>query len=271
MIQNLTGNSLKIIILIFSTNLYAEWHHGVAGSFIFGPDKTQNAACDQAHKNALNNLLKKISGETISSFSFESCQEKKINSLNELNCENNEVFISLISAEIIGIKNEKFNVKDISNSYRKCTVNMSVNINKSLTKHDPNFNFFLKINNNSVFQHCGKINFFVEPTQQMYFTIFFYENTGRNIKRIYPRNLTYSKLIKEKQFLTNEKNEFIAINSSNNTISGVFLILATKIEYIFNDEYPNYVELNKVLIEIPRNSKRLSMRPYIIYPNSKVC
>lgn len=120
------------------------------GEFLFGPQISQQAACEAAEKRAINAAIRKINGESITAEEQYSCREESGSGTKKENyqCVFNQNTWSQLDGIVRKIANRRQEVTQQEGA-SLCKVSLSVELDTPTTKPDANFNFSHEINQKS--------------------------------------------------------------------------------------------------------------------------
>ena len=156
-------------IFLFSNCIHAEMAHGV-GEYLYGPDTTENKACELAQDKAKSMALISVMGESVSNEEQLYCKETS-GKRSDYDCEYNSVKWSLIEGDLKSPINVKREVVESKTGFRSCKVSLDVEVIVPLRKPDPNFDVKAK-NNQTVYRVGDDLTLEIESTMPAYFAVF---------------------------------------------------------------------------------------------------
>ena len=156
------------------------------GEHLYGPDLSDNAACDLAENKAKANALASVLGEAVSNEEQLFCKQSASRTADS-GCEFNRVTWSLIEGDIKAIRNlKRVTDKRLGNSV--CLVSLEAEIVIPTKKPDPNFE--VKVSTNQmVYRVNDDFALAVESTEPAYLAIFnWLPNENNQVHRIVPQD-----------------------------------------------------------------------------------
>jgi len=264
--------ALLLVVAVFSTNVaYAEWVEG-RGERIFGPDISQNAACDYAEQRARKDAIRKVTGETLKGEDLMVCQEQK----EDASCVLNRMTWSTTDGVIRGIKDKKPKIEAAFTGFQKCVVTLTANVGVAEGNPDPGFDMTVKLNRRT-FRSGETLKISVAPTQPMYLTVFQwlpYEKAERQVTRIFPNEFDGKTLFKGKRKGTiptqanRSKYDMLVgfpkdLKKQKKWVDEYLMLVGTRKPITFRRTF-SFEELNTRLIEIPRSQRRTIRKAYNI-------
>jgi hypothetical protein len=226
---------------------------------LYGPDTTQNEACNLATKKAVSQAISQVLGEYVSAQEILSCKGstgKKADYACELN--------QLSWSQIDGHVNKTINQETITanrDGAMVCTAVVKLDVAIPKTKPDPNFQLRATINANTFrVRQKDEIRVELELSQPGYYAVFNWQphidNTVYYLE-LNPKKPKMSAPIetaKSLEFLTSWSDAY----SNRRTFYDEYLIVvASKKELRWLSKY-SYEEFSKALHLIPENEKRLA-------------
>lgn len=242
------------------------------GEFLYGPQISQQAACEAAEKRAINAAIRKINGESITAEEQYSCREESGsgNKKENYQCVLNQNTWSQIDGIVRKIANRKQEVTEQGGA-TLCKVSVSVELDTPTTKPDANFNFSHEINQKA-FRDGEKIRFSIKPSMPMHISVFSYLpylEGNHQVTKIYPN--VYEKNAKISEKLTIPSNNAYELivnwlddgNKERNMQDEHFMIVATKDPIKWLDEY-SIEKFRSALLEIPADKMRKATGTYVV-------
>ena len=159
---------LLLGILLISNCIHAEMARGV-GEYLYGPDTTENKACELAQDKAKSMALISVMGESVSNEEQLYCKETS-GKKSDYDCEYNSVKWSLIEGDLKPPTNVK-RVVESKTGFNSCKVSLDVEVIVPLRKPDPNFDVKAKINQ-TVFRVGDDLTLEIESTMPANFAVF---------------------------------------------------------------------------------------------------
>lgn len=168
-----------------STTAKAEMATGLGEQF-YGPEMSENAACDLAEKKAKAAALASVLGETVSNEEQLFCKQST-GKATDGGCEFNRVTWSLIEGDITAIKNLKRSTEKRLGT-NACVVSLEAEIVIPTKKPDPNFE--VKVTTNQMVYRVGDdFSLAVESTEPAHLAIFnWLPNENDQVHRIIPQD-----------------------------------------------------------------------------------
>lgn len=156
------------------------------GEYFYGPDMSENAACELAENKAKANALTSVLGETISNEEQLFCKHTT-NKATEDGCEFNRLSWSLIEGDIRAVKNLKRTTEKRLGA-NACVVSLEADIVIPTKKPDPNFD--VKASTNQIVYRVGDaFALAVESTEPAHLAIFnWLPHDGNQVHRIVPQD-----------------------------------------------------------------------------------
>lgn len=263
---------LSLFMAFGAFEVQAEWIKAV-GQYSFGPEISEELACRRAERRAKDNALKQRQGERLSSDDLLICKEQNA----KANCDLNRFTWSSINGLISGLRHLERKTSVLSGAYRTCTVTLEANVDIAKGKSDPTFDLSVHLNEKT-FKEGDLLEIMIEPTKDMYVTIFQwlpYEISNKQVMRIFPNVMD-----RDNHFVTKgpvptvqgRKNYDMAlafpdtVSEEERLVDEYLLVVATRHHIQFREAY-NLEEFNKRLLEIPRSDSRIIKRAYVIVKN----
>ena len=152
-----------------ATVAHAEWV-SVSAEHLYGPEMSENAACQLAEDKAKAMALSSISGEAVSAEEQLFCKATT-GKVSDSQCEFNRVSWSLIEGDIKGFKLVNQQRAQPREGARACVVSMMVDVVVPTKKPDPNFDLRVGMER-SVFKVGDVFNVDIESTEPAHLAIF---------------------------------------------------------------------------------------------------
>lgn len=261
--------ALVCLISLLAPPAAAEWVQA-RGEYSFGPEVSEEQACQRAERRAKDQALKTAQGERLSSDDMLVCKEKD----SQADCEINRFTWSSINGLIAGLRHIKRENVVLKSPYRTCIVTLEANIEMAKGTPDPGFDLSVQLNE-KLFRDGDIMRLMITPSQPMYINVFQwlpYERTERQIMRIFPNVMD-----RDNRFVTQApipsvqgaKNYDMVVgfpqgrHLPDRLVDEYLMIVATVRDISFRDDY-TLEEFNKRLLEIPRAQSRLIKRAYMI-------
>ena len=259
-----------LVFVLFGTNTaFAEWVDG-RGERIFGPDISENEACDYANQRAQKDAIRKVTGEKLTGEDLMVCQEQK----DDASCTLNRLTWSTIDGVIRGIRNKHRQIAKTSTGHQTCVVTLEANVGVAEGKPDPGFNMTVKLNQRT-FLNNQTLKISVTPTQPMYLTVFQwlpYEKAERQVTRIFPNEFDPGTLFKGKGTIPTKANQSkydllvgfpSGLKKQKKLVDEYLMLVGTRKPVTFRKSF-SYEEFNKTLLEIPLSERRNISKAYNI-------
>lgn len=263
------GSFLLLCLLLASRVAAGEWVEGV-GERLFGPDLTENRACDQAERRAREEAVRKLTGETLTSEELMVCQEKGADAA----CVLNRATWSTIDGTIRAVRNMRRHVGTLPGGLRRCAVRLEADVGVASGRRDPSFDMAATINERN-FREGETLEIHVAPTQPMYIAVFQwlpYEKGERQVSRIFPNPFDRNNHFETAGTIPTGK--AIAayemavrfpdtVAAETRLVDEYLMVVGTKRPIAFRDAY-SLDEFRGRLLEIPRQDARIVRRAYAI-------
>lgn len=259
-----------LVFVLFGTNTaFAEWVDG-RGERIFGPDISENEACDYANQRAQKDAIRKVTGEKLTGEDLMVCQEQK----DDASCTLNRLTWSTTDGVIGGIRNKHRQIAKTSTGHQTCVVTLEANVGVAEGKPDPGFNMTVKLNQRT-FLNNQTLKISVTPTQPMYLTVFQwlpYEKAERQVTRIFPNEFDPGTLFKGKGTIPTKANQSKydllvgfpnGLKKQKKLVDEYLMLVGTRKPVTFRKSF-SYEEFNKTLLEIPLSERRNISKAYNI-------
>lgn len=269
---------MKIILVILfssflSLNACADWVNS-SGEYNFGPDLTEELACQRAERRAKDNALRKVQGERFISDDMLVCKEQGGNA----NCDLNRFTWSTINGMITGVRNYKRQTSVIAGNIRTCLISMEVNVQTAQGNYDPSFDLSVHMNEKT-FKDGDALLLSLEPSKAMYVNVFQwlpYEKSEKQVSKIFPNQMDRDNQFNSAGTIPTLKGREnydmtvgfpVGLKTDEKLIDEYLLIVGTVNDINFNEAY-SLEDFNQRLLEIPRSKSRLIKRAYmVIKPN----
>ena len=247
-----------ILTLFFiSFQIRSEMIDDITEVYRYGPETSDNDACDIALERAKQKALKK-KGEHISSEDMMMCQESD----DESECRKHTSIWSNTTGYIkdVGVSSREVGIDENSNF---CKVIITVDVSYSTGKRDANFDFVLSLNK-TIFNKGDSIEFTIEPYVELYIYIFSWAPEinaniyDTKVQLIFP-NKDKKNLIKEKTTIPRNKQtsfKLTPLKSCKKSLCDEFImVIATKEPINFQENY-KLKDLKAKVSEIDLNNRR---------------
>lgn len=247
----------------------ADWV-ATAGERLFGPELSEKEACRIAERKAKDQALKTVTGERLSSEDLMVCKEKD----GSASCDLNQFTWSVIDGEIKGVRNRKIRTEVGVGGYRKCIVEMEVDVGTPKGNPDPGFDMGVALNA-TVFRDGDVLRVSVEPNAPMYVHVFQwlpYDESARQVSRIFPNALDTDNLFKQASSVPTPKGGALydlevrfpdGVPDDRRLVDEYLMVVGTRDPVSFRDTY-TLEEFNARLLEIPRPDSRRVKRAYAV-------
>ena len=242
------------------------------GEFLFGPETSQNEACDAAIARAKEEAIRQVYKESFSALQQDACRES-VRGTDSRECFYNSFAWSAIDGDIRSFKllGER-RIEKVSGASR-CSVTLEVDVVRPEQVADVNFYFDARVDP-LIVKVGDSISLFVEPTGPMYLAIFGWTpgpGAGKGqIVRIFPNDFDREPLIKSKTQIPSAQNSARydfkvewAQGTRRDFIDEYLIFVATKSSVSWLSEY-SFDAFVQRLREIPHSSKRVVKRNYRI-------
>lgn len=259
-----------LVFVLFGTKIaFAEWVDG-RGERIFGPDISENEACDYAMQRARKDAIRKVTGEKLTGEDLMVCQEQK----DDASCTLNRLTWSTTDGVIRGIRNKHRQIAKTPTGHQTCVVTLEANVGVAEGKPDPGFNMTMKLNQRT-FLNNQTLKISVTPTQPMYLTVFQwlpYEKAERQVTRIFPNEFDPGTLFKGKGTIPTKANQSkydllvgfpSGLKKQKKLVDEYLMLVGTRKPVTFRKSF-SYEEFNKTLLEIPLSERRNISKAYNI-------
>jgi len=241
-----------------------------SGEFLFGPEMSQNEACEAASARAKEEAIRQVYRESFSALQQDSCRES-VRRVDSQQCFYNSFAWSSIDGEIRGAKQLDRKIEKVSGATR-CTVELEVDV---VRPEPPDVNFFFEANVEPLIVRPGDaLSFSVVPAGPMYLAIFGWTPdpvSGKGqVVRLFPNDFDKDPLVKNKFNLPSAQGraqyEFKVEwdrRTKRDFIDEYLIFVATKSLITWLPEY-GFDSFGARLREIPQSSKRVLKRSYRI-------
>ncbi len=239
----------------------AEWVEG-KGEWIFGPDLSENEACELALQKARKDAIRKVTGERLSSEEQLICKEHK----DAADCDLNRLTWSTMDGVIQEIRNNKRKVVR-KPGFPKCTISLEADVEgPSGEGPDPGFDMTVRLNR-TTFRHGEPLVISVEPTQPMFISVFQwlpYEKSERQVWRIFPNEYDKANRFLGPENIPTRKGSAKysmwigfpeGMDGKKKLADEYLMVIGTRKPITFKQTY-SFDELKGRLLEIPRQDRR---------------
>ncbi len=258
---------LILAVMLFPLQARSEWISS-QGTYLFGPEMSENDACQKAERRAKEKALKEVTGEKISSEDNMVCSEMKDNA----ECSLNRFTWSTIDGLIRKTRNKEVNIVSSVGGYKECRVSMDVDVGVGTGAPDPGFDISVRLNR-STFRDGESLRISLSPTQPMYVSIFQYlpyDKAERQVTRIFPNIFDEASLFdKPGTVPTPEGSRKYdmrigfpkGLNQARDLVDEYLMVVGTRNSITFRDTY-SLEEFNSILLEIPLRDRRIERKAY---------
>lgn len=261
--------SVLVFVLLGTNTAFAEWVDG-RGERMFGPDISENEACEYAMKRARKDAIRKVTGEKLTGEDLMVCQEQK----DDASCILNRLTWITTDGVIRDIRNKHRQIAKTSTGHQTCVVTLQADVVVAEGKPDPGFDMSVKLNQRT-FRDRETLKISVAPTQPMYLTVFQwlpYEKAERQVTRIFPNKFDPGILFKEKGTIPTKANQSKydmeirfpkGVKKRKKLVDEYLMLVGTRKRITFRKSF-SYEEFNKRLLEIPLSERRTIRKAYNI-------
>lgn len=238
------------------------------GEYLFGPETSENEACELARNKAKSMALSQVVGEKVSSEEQLICNQTTGKST-DYGCEFHRITWSMIDGDVRTIRNE---VKKIETreAARACVVSLEAEIIEPTKKPDPNFDISVKLNK-TVFSVGDDMLVELEGTEPSHLAIFnWLPNQKNEVIRIVP--YTNDPNVNSFYLTRGDSNKIFhkfplqaqwsdAYSKNKKFIDEWLIIIATKKPYKWLSSY-DFEKFKERLREIPIDERRIVRKGY---------
>jgi hypothetical protein len=236
-----------------------------SGEYLFGPETSDNDACELARNKAKSLALSQVVGEKVSS------EEQLICNLNNSDyyCEANNITWSMIDGDIRSIRNEIRTIK-VQEGSKACVISLEADIIEPTKKPDPNFDISVKLNK-TVYSEGDTLLLELESTDPAHLVVFNWLPNQRNeVVRIVPLfddpklsslQLSRGDANKITQKFRLEARWSDAYSKEKKFIDEWLIIIITKRPYKWLSSY-DFDKFREKLREIPIDERRIVRKGY---------
>lgn len=266
-----TAIALLVLAFTFAENISAKTTEE-SGEFLFGPQTSDQAACDAAEKRAINAAIRRINGENISAEEQYSCREESAsgNKKENYQCVLNQNTWSQIDGIIRKITNRREEIS-VQTGAKLCKVSVTVELDTPTTRPDPNFNFSHEINQKA-FRDGEKIRFSIKPSMPMHISVFSYLpylEGNHQVTKIYPNIYEKNSKISDRLTIPSNNSYELLVNwlddgNKDRVMQDEhFMIVATKEPIKWLEDY-SIEKFRAALLEIPADKMRKATGTYVV-------
>ncbi|MBW7996805.1 MAG: DUF4384 domain-containing protein [Candidatus Glassbacteria bacterium] len=260
---------LVVMATLVSVDAYAEWVQG-RGEWLFGPDTTENEACEYAEQKARKDAIRKVTGEHLSTEDMMVCSDRG----DEASCKLNQMTWSTIDGAILDIRSSNRQTVQALDGYNKCVITLEADVGVAAGRPDPGFDMTVELNERT-FRSGEPLVITIEPTRPMYISVFQwlpYEEADHQVQRIFPNSFDRnSRFTKRGTIPTKGENTgydlkvtFPEANKvKGNLVDEYLMVVGTRKAFVFRETY-TLEEFNARLLEIPRQDRRDVRRAYYV-------
>jgi len=236
--------------------LKQEWHKSEAIEY-FGPEVSEKSACMAAENKAVLNVIRKVSGESVSASQFQMCNE-----VGEDVCQILMLSSTHTEGMVTGVR--KLSSEASGSGIRSCKVDLEVSITKDNGKSDVGFDPEIRMTKTQL-RHNEKFKIVVTPTQPTHINLFYfspYLEPHEQVRWFHVEDqIDYKKEIPdfESFWVT-----FPPVKVNGNIAGEVMIVVATKKPISFRKVF-SLAEFNQRIQEIPKSERRVVKIPYFIW------
>lgn len=257
-------------LLLLLVSLGEVWAKVVpaSGEYLFGPETSDNEACELARNKAKSLALSQVVGEKVSSEEQLICNQSTGKST-DYGCEYNRITWSMIDGDIRAVRNEVKKIETREGA-KACIVSLEADIIEPTKKPDPNFDISVRLNK-TVFTVGDDMVVDLEGTEPLHLVIFNWlpnqknevirtipYTTDPNINSLYltrgDANKIYRKFALEAHWSD-------AYSKNKKFIDEWLIIIATKKPYKWLSTY-DIEQFKERLREIPADERRIVRKGY---------
>ena len=243
-----------------------------SGEYLFGPETSENEACELARNKAKSMALSQVVGEKVSSEEQLICNQTTGKST-DYGCEFNRITWSMIDGDIRAVKNEVKKI-EMREGARACVVSLEADIIEPTKKPDPNFDISVKLNK-TVFTVGDDMLVELEGTEPAHLVIFnWLPNQKNEVIRIIP--YTNDPNINSLQLTRGDANKISrkfqleahwsdAYSKNKKFIDEWLIIIVTKKPYKWLSSY-DFEQFKERLRDIPIDERRIVRKGYQLTP-----
>lgn len=258
-----------LLLLVFSYSALAEIVSvDVSAEFTYGPEISENKACEAASHRATTEAVRQIYGEKLSSSQQVSCKEEESTEDNT-NCVYHSYLWNTIDGEIRSLREISREIESVG-VLSRCTVKLAIEVKKSIEKSDPSFDFQVRLNQN-IYRNEEELIITIEPSKKMYMTIFgwYPYNDEDTVEKIFPNEGVNFSLTEKLKIPSDRalRNSTILVrfprNTENSFVDEHLIFVASKnpINWLKNYQFD---EFKKRLTELKKPEKRIHQISYKI-------
>lgn len=239
-----------------------------SGEYLFGPETSENDACELARNKAKSLALSQVVGEKVSSEEQLICNQTTGKS-SDYGCEFNRISWSMIDGDIRAVRNEVRKIETREGA-RACVVSLEADIVEPAKKPDPDFDIRVSLNK-TVFTVGDDMLVELEGTQPAHLVIFnWLPNQNNEVLRIIPYptdpniqslHLTRGDSNKISRKFQMETHWSDAYSKNKKFIDEWLIIIATKKPYKWLSAY-DLDKFREKLREIPNDERRIVRKGY---------
>jgi hypothetical protein len=239
-----------------------------SAEYLFGPETSENEACELARNKAKSLALSQVVGEKVSSEEQLICNQTTGKS-SDYGCEFNRISWSMIDGDIRAIKNEVRKIESREGA-RACVVSLEADVVEPSKKPDPDFDIRVSLNK-TVFTVGDDMLVELEGTQPAHLVIFnWLPNQKNEVLRIIPYpsdpniqslHLTRDDASKISRKFPMETHWSDSYSKNKKFIDEWLIIIATKKPYKWLSAY-DFDQFREKLREIPIDERRIVRKGY---------
>jgi len=262
------GTSIVLLALIFPLGMAQAKVVPASGEYLFGPETSENEACELARNKAKSSALSQVVGEKVSSEEQLICNQTT-GKTTDYGCEFNRITWSMIDGDIRAVRNEVKKIETREGA-RACVVSLEADIIETTKKPDPNFDISVKLNKN-VFTVGDDMLVDLEGSEPLHLVIFnWLPNQKNEVIRIIP--YTNDPNINSLHLTRGDANKIFrkfqleaqwsdAYSKNKKFIDEWLIIIATKRPYKWLSIY-DFEQFKERLREIPIDERRIVRKGY---------
>ena len=239
-----------------------------SGEYLFGPETSENEACELARNKAKSLALSQVVGEKVSSEEQLICNQTT-GKTTDYGCEFNRITWSMIDGDIRAVRNEVRKIETREGA-KACIVSLEADIIEPTKKPDPNFDISVKLNK-TVFTVGDDMLVELEGSESSHLVIFnWLPNQKNEVIRIIPYTndpnvnslqLTRGDANKISRKFALEAHWSDAYSKNKKFIDEWLIIIATKKPYKWLSSY-DIEQFKERLREIPADERRIVRKGY---------
>jgi hypothetical protein len=263
----------QIVLFAITAALFAFDVHGASmqsrGEHLFGPDTSENRACELAEQRARKAAIQKKTGELVVADDLMVCSEKE-----ETSCNLNRMTLSTTNGVIRKVKKLERKIVQGTGGHKKCVIILEVDVGEGTGRYDPNFDMGVQMNNRT-FRSGETMKISVAPTAPMYISVFLWlpwEKTLRQVQKIFPNELDQNNFFQNTTTIPTKAADSHydlavrfpeGVKGQKDRVDEYLMVVGTRTLVNFQRTYA-LEGLNSLLLEIPRSDQRVVRKGYLI-------